>query len=416
MKYLSPAFLGVLALASIRCSNGSEGIPQSHTGSAGTGMSAGSAGTGGQPGTAGTDTTGPGTAGIGDTGGTSGAAGATGMAGTSGMGGTSGAAGTAGTTGAAGTAGTTGAAGATGMGGAGGGGGAGGTTSATGLKQGPFKIIVLTTTDEFRHDSIPNGLQMLMDLGQATAPERAKIAGLAADATWTVDHIGDGSTQAPQWNGTACPPSCSAGNVMEPDEFQTKVTADNLKNYELFYSDSPTGKVFTNQPNGTGPAKKQIFVDFWNAGGSWAGQHSGTDFENSNAWTWFQDNINGGWFTEHDNDGTPGSITAQSQYTDHPILKGMPNPWNVGDEWYVENRDIDAVPGFKVLAKVTVSNSMLTTMPRPAIWINENTNGMGGRSFYTIRGHNKTVFAEPAFRQLMLQGILWSVHRLPGGN
>jgi hypothetical protein len=276
-----------------------------------------------------------------------------------------------------------------------------GTTSATGLRQGPFKIIVLSTTDEYRHDSIPNGLQMLMDLGQATAPERAKIAGLAADSTWTVDHIGDGQV----WNG-----------VKEPDEFQTKVTADNLKNYELFYSDSPTGKVFTNQPNGTGPAKKQIFVDFWNAGGSWAGQHSATDFENSNAWTWFQDNINGGWFTVHDNDGTPGTINAQPQYADHPILKGIPNPWNVGEEWYVENRDIDAVPGFKVLAKVTVSNSTLTTAPRPAIWINENTNMMGGRAFYTIRGHNKTVFAEPAFRQLMLQGILWAVHRLPGGN
>ncbi|HEV3059788.1 MAG TPA: ThuA domain-containing protein [Vicinamibacterales bacterium] len=282
-----------------------------------------------------------------------------------------------------------------------GGAGAVGTTSAPGLRQGPFKIIVLSTTDEFRHDSIPNGLQMLMDLGQATAPERAKIAGLAADSTWTVDHIGDGQV----WNG-----------VKEADEFATKVTADNLKNYEMFYSDSPTGKVFTNQPNGTGPAKKQIFVDFWNAGGSWAGQHSATDFENSSAWTWFQDNINGGWFTTHDNDGTPGTINAQPQYADHPILKGIPAPWNVSDEWYVENRNIEAVPGFKVLAKVTVSNSMLTAGPRPAIWINENTNMMGGRSFYTIRGHNQKVFAEPAFRQLMLQGILWAVHRLPGGN
>jgi hypothetical protein len=409
MRYLTIAVLGALALASVQCNNGSQG--RQLTGAAGVGGT--TAGAAGQQGTAGAGVAGSGTAGTTDTGGTGGAAGDTAGAagGTAGAdGGTAGAAG--GTTGAAGATGT---GGATGMGGAGGAGGAGGTTT-NGLRSGPFKIIVLTTTDEFRHDSIPNALQMLMDLGQATAPERANVVGLASDATWTVDHIGDGSTQAPQWNGTACPPSCSVGSVMEPDEFQTKVTADNLKNYELFYSDNPTGKVFTNQPNGTGPAKKQIFVDFWNAGGSWAGQHSGTDFENSNAWTWFQDNINGGWFTEHDNDGTPGTINVQPQYAAHPILKGMPNPWNVGEEWYVENRDIDAVPGFKVLAKVTVTNSMLTTMPRPAIWINENTNGMGGRSFYTIRGHNKTVYAEPAFRQLVLQGILWAVHRLPGGN
>ena len=371
--------------------------------------------------------TGPGTAGSGTAGagGTMGTAGSTAMgsAGTASLAGSTGT-GTAGSTGSAGsigtgtagstgtgTAGSIGAAGSTGMGG--GDGGAGGTTSANGLRQGPFKIIVLSTTDEYRHASIPTCLQMLIDLGSATAPERATIPGLAADSTWTVDHIGDGSSA---WNGPECPPSCSAGYVMEPDEFQTKVTADNLKNYELFYSDNPSGKVFTNQPNGTGPAKKQIFVDFWNAGGSWAGQHSATDFENSNAWTWFQDNINGGWFVVQDPDGTPGTISWQTDYIDHPILKGLTSPWNTTDEWDVINRDIEQVPGFKVLAKVTASTSRLTKAPRPAIWINENTNMKGGRSFYTMRGHFYTVYAEPEFRQLMLRGILWAVHRLPGGN
>jgi hypothetical protein len=246
---------------------------------------------------------------------------ATGSGGTASLAGSTGT-GTAGSTGTAtasatgtGTAGSIGAAGATGMGGVGG--GAGGTASANGLRQGPFKIIVLTTTDEYRHASIPTCLQMLMDLGSATAPERATIPGLVADSTWTVDHIGDGQVL----NG-----------VKAPDEFQTKVTADNLKNYEVFYSDNPSGKVFTNQPNGTGPAKKQVFVDFWNNGGSWAGQHSATDFENSGSWTWSQDNINGGWLVQRDYDGTPGTISWQSAYVDHPILKGLTSPWNTTDE------------------------------------------------------------------------------------
>ena len=382
-KYGRPFIPSFFAFALVACANGAP--PRGFTGSAGAtgGSAAGSSAAGSNGGgNAGTSAgvAGSSSSGIGGMGGGPGTGGA--VNGTAGGGGGNG--GVAGSTPDGGTGGV-------------------GTTSAPGLRQGPFKILVLSTTLEFRHDSIPNGLQMLTDLGMASAPERApgKIPGLAADSTWTVDHIGDGAT----WNG-----------VKEPDEFQSKVTADNLKNYELFYSDSPTGKVFTNQPNGTGPAKKQIFVDFWNAGGSWAGQHSATDFENSSAWTWFQDNINGGWFTTHDGDGTPGTINAQSQYANHPILKGIPNPWNVNDEWYVENRDIEAVPGYKVLAKVTVSNSMLTAGPRPAIWINENANMMGGRSFYTIRGHNQKVFAEPSFRQLMLQGILWAVHRLPGGN
>jgi type 1 glutamine amidotransferase len=75
------------------------------------------------------------------------------------------------------------------------------------------------------------------------------------------------------------------------------------------------------------------------------------------------------------------------------------------------NRNIEAVPGFKILAKVTVASSGLNKTPRPAVWITENAKG--ARSFYTIRGHNQKVYAEQEFRDLMLRGILWAVHRLP---
>ena len=47
-----------------------------------------------------------------------------------------------------------------------------------------------------------------------------------------------------------------------------------------------------------------------------------------------------------------------------------------------------------------------------AVWINEK----GGRAFYTIKGHSQSTYAEAPFRDLMLRGILWAVHRLPDGN
>jgi hypothetical protein len=72
--------------------------------------------------------------------------------------------------------------------------------------------------------------------------------------------------------------------------------------------------------------------------------------------------------------------------------------------------------GLRVLAKVSVSALPKGTTPRPAVWIRENTNGKGGRSFCTIKGHSQNAYAEPQFRELMLRGILWSVHRLPGGS
>ena len=182
----------------------------------------------------------------------------------------------------------------------------------------------------------------------------------------------------------------------------------------MFYSNNPTGPVFTNAPSGA--QKKQIFVDYWNNGGSWAGQHSATDFENNNRWTWFNDNIDGGWFVDHDNQLTPGTVNTQTDQVNHPIMKGLPSPWSTSDEWYVMNRNIEAVPGFKILAKVTVTNSSKGTTPRPAVWVTENANAKGGRAFYTIKGHSQSNYSEAQFRDLMLRGILWSVHRLPGGN
>jgi type 1 glutamine amidotransferase len=262
-----------------------------------------------------------------------------------------------------------------------------------GLKQGPFKVLVLATTLEFHHDSIPQCNQLLNDLGQASAPERAKISGLAADTTWTVDQMGT--------------------DPSAPNYF-AEITAENLAKYDVVFSNNPTGPVFTNAPDGAN--KKLVFQTWFENGGGWAGQHSATDFENNSRWTWWDDHVAGGWFTDHDNDNTPGTVSWQTQFADHPILKGLPSPWNTSDEWYIMNRNIEAVPGFNILAKVTVSNSSKPNgaQPRPAVWTTENDKG--GRGFYTIRGHNQKVYAEDEFRQLMLRGVLWAAHRLPGGN
>jgi type 1 glutamine amidotransferase len=397
MRYLATAIVAVCALALVQCNDGSSGIIRPGSGgTSGTGNEGGTGGTG----SAGTGVAGTGTAGTEQTPGTAGAAGSVSMgsAGTSGVAGSLETGGTTGSAGAAGDAGATGAAGSAGVGGttgAAGTAGAAGTTGAAGagMRQGPFKIIVLTTALDFTHDSIQTCATMLQALGQANAPERAKIAGLAADSTWTVDQIAN-----------------------DPDKanYFSEVTADNLKRYELFYSNNPTGTVFTSAPSGA--QKKQIFVEYWNNGGSWAGQHSATDFEKNNSWSWFQDNIDGGWFVDHDPPLTPGTVTWQPDYVNHPILKGLPSPWNTSEEWYLMNRNVEAIAGFRVLGKVSVSASSKGTSPRPAVWIRENTNGKGGRSFYTIKGHSQSAYAEPQFRELMLRGILWSVHRLPGGN
>jgi len=380
----SPICAASIALVAsvVGCSDGSVG--GAPTGASGSGNStAGTSSTGGS--TPGASGTGPSTAGTGVV--TDGGSSSPGTAG-SGSGGASGSAAmTAGTGGMM----TTTTAGAAGTSSGGGGSGAGGTGGG-GLKTGPFKILVLSTTLEFHHDSIATCDTMLNDLGKATAPERATITGLAADTTWTVDHMGTDPKAA---------------------NYFSEMTAENLAKYDILYSNNPTGPVFTQAPDGAN--KKMVFQTWFDGGGSWAGQHSATDFENNSRWTWWDDHVAGGWFVDHDGPTTPGTISWQSQYADHPIVKGLTSPWNTSDEWYIMNRDIESVPGFKILGKVTVSTSSKPNgaQPRPAVWITDTGKGRG---FYTIRGHDISRYAEPEFRQLMLRGLLWDAHRLPGGN
>ncbi|MEO7034985.1 MAG: ThuA domain-containing protein [Polyangiaceae bacterium] len=273
-----------------------------------------------------------------------------------------------------------------------GGGGSGGTDAYSG----PFKILVLDTALQFAHDSIPIcdltvGLESFRTQVEAdrkvkepanlgATPDAMMPMGTKPGSQWTADH---------------------AKNDL------TDFTDANLKQYAMVFSCSPTGTVFSNNPNvkdkatsATAMAALQKFVE---SGGAFGGVHSASDFENSNGFPWFTNTLMGGYFVSHENDGTNGTVQVVSTYATHPVMRGVPATWSTVDEWYHMNRDIGAQPGFQILARLAVDN-------RPIVWIKEVSKG---RMFYTVRGHNKDRFdKEPAFRTLMLNGILWATHRL----
>jgi type 1 glutamine amidotransferase len=244
-----------------------------------------------------------------------------------------------------------------------------------GLRHGPFRMLVLSTCLEFVHDSIGMGQAMLTALGQT--PDDQLPAGAAAGSQFTV-------------------------NVAQDD--LSEFTDDNLKKYEILFWMNPTGTVFTS--GGTnGSIGRAAIQQFMENGGAWAGVHSASDFEKTGGWSWFQDQLAGAYVDHHDIDGTAGTVIwdAAALAGNHPAIRGIASPWTSKDEWYFENRNPADVAGFTILGR-------LASDQRPVSWVHELPGG--GRAFYTIRGHNKTVYAEPEFIRHVHQGILWAVHRL----
>lgn len=360
-----PAIWAILCLgiAGISCNDGSATVAGKGTGGA-NGSGGNATSSGGSVGSGGSAVTGTGGA-------SSGTGGASGSEGETGTGGTSGTGGTVGTGSGGASAGTGGAS--VGTGGTTATGGAGG--SADGLRSGPFKMLVLSKCEEYKHLSIGTGQDMLRMLGQKKDAELPKGAQPGSQFTVTIakDDLSD-------------------------------FTDANLKNYEIIFWMSPTGAVFS-LGGANGAAGKLAVQNFMEKNqGAWGGIHSATDFEKTSMWTWFQ-NLVGGYFVSHDSPGTNGTLVVQPALitADHPIIRGLKTPYSAGEEWYRMNRNPETLAGYTIVQK-------LASDSRPITWIHELSGG--GRTFYTARGHDSKTYAEVEFQNLVHQGILWAVHRM----
>lgn len=248
-------------------------------------------------------------------------------------------------------------------------------SGSTAPTEGAFKVLVLSTTLGFRHASIAWCQQLLIDLGKTQ--DAALPEGATPGSQFTVDIAKD-----------------------DLSDF----TDSKLKSYSMLFWCSPTGNVFSSA-GATGTVAMAAVQKFVEDGGAWGGVHAATDFELTGGFPWFTDTLVGASFNVHDADGTAGSIQIEAGYATHPVMRGLPSPWHTNDEWYTMSRDVRTVPGVQVLASLASDN-------RPVVWTNELGANGDGRMFYTTRGHNESVYKEPAFKALVHNGILWATHRM----
>jgi len=217
-----------------------------------------------------------------------------------------------------------------------------------------FRVLVFSRTAGYRHDSIPDGIAAIQELGAAH--------GFQVTAT------------------------------EDPAYFQP----DSLAKFAVVVFLNTSGDVLD-------ALQQEAFRAYIQNGGGFVGVHAASDTEYD--WSWYGDLV-GAYFKNH-----PHIQEAVVRVVDrtHPSTKELPEAWTRTDEWYNfrENPRTKGVQVLAVLDETTYEGGEMGEDP-PISWYHLYN---GGRAWYTAMGHTKESYAEPLFRQHLLGGILWAAGR-----
>jgi type 1 glutamine amidotransferase len=216
-----------------------------------------------------------------------------------------------------------------------------------------FRALVFSKTAGFRHDSIPDGVAAIEQLGK--------------EHNFTVH-----ATEA-------------AGTF----------TGENLENYDVVIFLSTTGDVLDLE-------QQRAFETFIRNGGGYAGIHAAADTEYD--WPWYG-RLVGAYFKSHPKIQEATIIVEDRE---HRSCNHLASRWVRTDEWYnYRDNPRDNVEVLLALDESTYEGgeSPGNDGDHPIAWCHEFD---GGRAWYTGCGHTKESFKEPEFLKHLLGGIEWA--------
>lgn len=212
------------------------------------------------------------------------------------------------------------------------------------------KVLIFTKTNGWRHASIPDGVQMMRELGE--------------EHDFAVTHTED----------------------------STRFNADTLSQYGAVAFLSTSGDVLNAE-------QEAAFEEYVEGGGGYVGIHSASDTEYE--WSWYG-NLVGAYFQDHP-EVQPATVVVEDR--DHPSTQMLPRQWERTDEWYNFRQN----PRGDVHVLMTLDESSYSGGEHgddhPIAWC--HALGEGGRAWYTGLGHTKESFREPLFREHVLGGLQW---------
>lgn len=213
----------------------------------------------------------------------------------------------------------------------------------------PSRLLLVTRTTGFRHDSIPEAVRCVRALAEARGLE--------------VEHTED------------------------PARF----TEAGLARFGLVAFLNTSGDVLPDR------AQEVAFERWLEAGGRFLGVHAAADTEFN--WPWYGRMI-GATFASHPRIQPADQVVVAPS---HPSVAHLPARWRRTDEWY-NFRSFE--PDLQVVLRLDESTYQggRNGPNHPSAWCK----GVGrGRMFYTAGGHTKAAFAEPAFRAHLDGALAW---------
>jgi type 1 glutamine amidotransferase len=214
------------------------------------------------------------------------------------------------------------------------------------------RVLVFSRTLGFRHDSIPDGIAAIQQLGAAN--------GFAVDAT----------------------------------EDATLFTSSNLARYKALVFLNPSGDVLNS-------AQRAAFQLYVQSGGGYVGIHNPNALT-LDGWGWYTNLVCARYATEIPSQPSRLQIVD----TTHVSTQGLPNPWTITMESY--NWDVNPkTKGCKVLINLDESSVSGGTMgaDHPFSWYHAYD---GGRAWYTVGGADSANYSDANFRKHLLGGIRYS--------
>lgn len=225
-------------------------------------------------------------------------------------------------------------------------------------------VLIFSHTTGYRHDSIPDGIRAVSDIGR-----RGGLSIVASE---------------------------------DPAIF----SAEGLSRFRVIVLLSST-----TDPNNPGSEwltgdRRKALQQFVARGGGVLAIHAAADSHYH--WPWYARLI-GGRFASH----PPGTPMGKVTITDppHAAARGLPRTVERTDEWYYF-QDVD--PTSSLLATLDpASIGEKDVNPNPMAWTREVD---GGRIFYTAMGHTRESYSEPFFLRHLANGLDWVLAGPPKGR